>query len=376
MKALALERGVLRYREEAIWLLPVSGIALGLIALAQAVGWWHGLAPWSMLAIFANKALRVLPAVLVVAALYQLLMAIRERPTSPLLTFVERIRRYFADPWLVAARVLPLLVMPVVFMGFSSLKMLIPRYVPFWLDDPLAAIDRVIFLGHQPWELTHALFGSTTASLILDRFYALWMVLLSISIVGFALLAPRTERARFFMSFTLAWLILGVVGAWVLASAGPCYSALIGAASAPEFAGLAEKLTHLSQATEGRFTAPGWQKVLWRFYSTQNYSFGMGISAMPSLHNAIATLYALAAFRLSRRLGWLMTTYAVLIFIGSVHLGWHYAIDGILAAAAMFLIWRWVDRWCVRTGYDAAVARSAELRPAGRPSQRELPATI
>jgi hypothetical protein len=85
---------------------------------------------------------------------------------------------------------------------------------------------------------------------------------------------------------------------------------------------------------------------------------------MPSLHNAIAVLYALAAFRIGRLLGWFMTGYAVIIFIGSVHLGWHYAVDGIVSAAAMVLIWRWVDRWCIRSGYDAAAASE---RPAPAP---------
>jgi hypothetical protein len=347
-------------REEAIWLVPVACMALGLVATAQAVGWAHGLSPWSMLTLYGYKALRALPALLGLAAVVQILIAIREQPGAPLARFAERIRRLFDDPWRVAAAVLPLLLMPLVFVGFSSLKMLMPRFIPFWLDDGFAAIDRMIFLGHQPWQLTHALFGSQPATIFIDRLYGIWVFLLSIAIGGFALFAPRTERARFFMSFTLAWVILGVGGAWLLASAGPCYAKLIGAASASEFSGLMERLVSLSRATDGRINAPGWQEALWRSHSQQVYAFGMGISAMPSLHNAIATLYALAAFRLGRRLGWLMTGYAIVIFVGSVHLGWHYAIDGVVAAAAMILIWRWVDRWCRRSGYDAAVALSRD----------------
>jgi hypothetical protein len=35
-----------------------------------------------------------------------------------------------------------------------------------------------------------------------------------------------------------------------------------------------------------------------------------------------------------------LTAYAVVIFIGSVHLGWHYAIDGYAGIAGTWLIWK------------------------------------
>jgi hypothetical protein len=246
----------------------------------------------------------------------------------------------------------PLILMPLVFVGFSSLKMLMPRFIPFYLDDTFAAMDRLLFFGRQPWEITHHFFGSLAATKTLDFFYSLWVLLLSVAIVGFSLFAPRTERARFFLAFTAAWFFLGFVAAWLLASAGPCYSSNIGAQSAPEFKGLVDRLTEASIATGGRINAPGWQGILWRSHFNEIYFFGMGISAMPSLHNAIATLYALAAFRISRSAGCIMTVFAVIIFVGSVHLGWHYAVDGIFGALAMLAIWRGVDHWCRRSGYD------------------------
>jgi hypothetical protein len=36
-----------------------------------------------------------------------------------------------------------------------------------------------------------------------------------------------------------------------------------------------------------------------------------------------------------------MLIYAALIFVGSIHLGWHYAVDGIVGAAAAIAVW-----WC------------------------------
>jgi hypothetical protein len=339
-------------RVEGLWLLPVVVMACFLFTLSEAVGSHFGVSPSAMLHLYAFKALRVLPALLTACLIYQTILAIRDNPASPLGGLIHRCRTLISDPSMLLARVGPLLLMPLVFVGFSSLKMLMPRFVPFYLDDTFAAMDKALFFGRQPWEITHYFFGSLTATRALDFFYSLWVLLLSVAIVGFALFAPRTERARFFLAFTSAWLFLGFIGAWLLASAGPCFSSQIGAHSAPEFTGLIDRLTQASVATGGAINAPGWQGVLWRSHSNEVYFFGMGISAMPSLHNAVAALYALAAFRLGRLIGWFMTGYAVIIFVGSVHLGWHYAVDGIFGALAMIAIWRGVDYWCRRSGYD------------------------
>jgi len=355
-KALPATR--LSFQEEAMWLMPVGIIAFGLLIVAQVVGFFFDLSPSTMLSGNGYKALRMLPPVLAAGFIVLLILAAREQPKAPTSAFLRRIRQSVAHPWLAAARFGPLLLMPVLFVGFSSLKMLMPRFVPFWLDDTWAGLDRALFFGYQPWELTHALFGSGPATAFIDRLYWMWILLLSLAIVSFALFAPRPDRARFFMSFTLAWLILGVFGAWLGASAGPVYTGLVGAASAPEYAGLVARLDRISMLDGLYLDAPHWQQVLWSAHATKTYSFGMGVSAMPSLHNAIAVLYALAGFRIGRHLGWVLTAYAGLVFVGSIHLGWHYASDGIFAGIAMVLIWRWVDRWCRRSGYDAAVGAS------------------
>jgi membrane-associated phospholipid phosphatase len=93
--------------------------------------------------------------------------------------------------------------------------------------------------------------------------------------------------------------------------------------------------------------ALGAQEMLWSNYQMRDVMVGSGISAMPSMHVAIATLFALVCWRVRRWLGIVMTIYAVIIMIGSVHLGWHYAVDGYLGAAAMLAIW-WCVGWCLR----------------------------
>ena len=55
---------------------------------------------------------------------------------------------------------------------------------------------------------------------------------------------------------------------------------------------------------------------------------------------SMAVLFACAAYHVDRRAGRLFSAYAVLIWIGSIHLGWHYAIDGVVAAVLTLSIWK------------------------------------
>ncbi len=65
-----------------------------------------------------------------------------------------------------------------------------------------------------------------------------------------------------------------------------------------------------------------------------------GISAMPSVHVAMAVLLALIGWARHPLAGTALTAYAVVILIGSVVLGWHYAIDGYVGGLMAFAIWR------------------------------------
>ena len=67
-------------------------------------------------------------------------------------------------------------------------------------------------------------------------------------------------------------------------------------------------------------------------------------------------LFALAASKIRPLLGWIFGAYAALIWIGSIHLGWHYAVDGLVAAASTIALWKvagWLADWLDR---PAAVA--------------------
>ncbi|TGV96166.1 phosphatase PAP2 family protein, partial [Mesorhizobium sp. M2E.F.Ca.ET.154.01.1.1] len=81
------------------------------------------------------------------------------------------------------------------------------------------------------------------------------------------------------------------------------------------------------------------QDMLWGGY-TGATSGSIGISALPSMHVAMAGLFALYATRRSRLAGVLMWAFSGIIMIASVALGWHYALDGYAGALLSVAIWK------------------------------------
>jgi hypothetical protein len=81
------------------------------------------------------------------------------------------------------------------------------------------------------------------------------------------------------------------------------------------------------------------QDLLWESYLGAE---GMikGISAMPSIHVGMCVLLALLAFAGGkRRLGWFFAALTATIFLGSIELGWHYAVDGYAGAVVALATW-------------------------------------
>ncbi len=339
-------------REERAWLVPLTLMVAGIYGVSEFVAVLNGTSTALLVVDYMDKALRAIPLVVSLGLLYHLVRAILSGEEKPLSRLLASLRGQLQDTSLLASRLLPLALMPVLFAAMGMLKMQIPHVIPFYLDETFAAADKALFFGQQPWELTHALFGSTAATVVIDRLYTLWVFGLSVAIGYFSLMAPSAERARFFLSFTAVWIVLGVFGAYIGSSAGPCFLAFMGSPSAPEFAGLMDRLTAMDAAlkVDGGMGlgALNWQKMLWAAHDADKISFSMGISAMPSLHNAIAFLYVLLAFRIGRVAGFLALAFAIMTFVGSVHLGWHYAVDGLVSFAGTYAVWRGVEAYMAR----------------------------
>jgi hypothetical protein len=219
---------------------------------------------------------------------------------------------------------------------YASWKPLIITVVPFRLDAVLMRLDQAIHLGHHPWRLLQPLFGHPAVTLPLDLLYAMWHPVNCAFVIWLAWSGRRFLRARFLLVYALAWILLGTVGATVLSSAGPCYYALVVSGDDP-YGPLFGYLHHL-HASHG-VIAVTIQQNLWAYYSGGSVLPVNGISAMPSVHVAAAVLFALVGWQVGRAMGVGFTIYALVILTGSVHLGWHYAVDGYVSAAAVLLLW-------------------------------------
>lgn len=304
------------------------------------------------------------------AAVVRTRMAL-DRASGGTLTALEAYRR----AWRIEARRDPttdraagiLLVIPVlalVLTSFSTIKQLRPAFAPLVWDIDLMQLDRALHFGRHPWEWLHPVLGHPWITVAIDQLYlAPWLALTVLTLGWQASARPSKLRTQYLISFVFVWAVVGNVLATVFSSGGPCYFALVG--GDPEtYRGLLEYLRRAGGDQELR--AVWLQRELWRAHTDQIPSFGNGVSAMPSAHVAKAVLCALVITGHSRRAGAVVWAFAAVILIGSVHLGWHYAIDGYVAIAVAVATWVGVGRmidWWDRTAEEK---RAEDLRGNGR----------
>lgn len=259
------------------------------------------------------------------------------REGRPLLDdWVEYRRRHFSVHRF-AGLIITCLALAVLLSTFWSYKKVLPVFSPFVWDEPLMRLDRALHLGDDPWALLHPFLGNPAVTLFLDRLYYLWFIFIPVMIAWQGWSLDRRLRSQFLLTYALCWILLGTVLAYWLASAGPCYYGRVTGGPDP-FAPLMTYLGTLDARVP--LNALHVQDWLWSGYIGQGPF--EGISAMPSLHVALPVLYALVGFRVRRWLGAGFAAHAFLTLLGSIHLGWHYAVDGYVSVVAVIVIWRFV----------------------------------
>lgn len=337
------------------WLIAVFAAYAGIaLATAHALGLERGFS----LTLYAEGVLRIyLLWAIALAIGYPAYVIVFVRPRQLTRYLLNALwTRYLTFERLFSASIV-LLMLPFFVSVFTSFKTLIPWINPYDWDPTFMAWDRWLHGGSHPWELLQPLLGYPLVTTLVNAVYHLWFFLLFGMLLWqiFSVSQPRL-RMQFLLTFALSWSLLGSLAATLLASVGPCYYGAVTGLEDP----FAPLMAYLKAADESYpVWALGVQDMLWQAYEARRLEVGAGISAMPSMHVSSSLLLTLLCWRVNRVLGYALGLFTLMILIGSVHLGWHYAIDGYLAIAATLVIWQLVGRFLHSERFGRFFAQSA-----------------
>lgn len=264
------------------------------------------------------------------ATIYRL----RKLPANPLQDLLGEWKTWRL-PERVAVAAPPLLALSLFGSSFGTLKSAIPIMHPYSWDQTFAAWDAAIH-GQDAWRVIQPLVGYPIVTSGLNMVYHAWLLLFNCVLAVLCLLSPEARfRNQFLIAFVLSWTLVGNLAAALLSSVGPCF--MLPMLGDPRYEDLMSYLRSASEVYP--ILALDVQGMLLEGAKGGVGGLGRGISAMPSMHVSISTLIALLAWRISPFWGWAGVAFVVTIMLGSVHLGYHYAIDGYLSIVMTVAIW-------------------------------------
>jgi len=236
---------------------------------------------------------------------------------------------------------------------FVKLKSLIPLINPFAFDPAFESLDRALHFGQQPWELLQGLLGYEWITLFIQRLYYAWFPVFLLTY--YWQLSTRKDpvvRQQFLLSFVACWALIGTLMAIAFSSAGPIYYAEIVPDDPDVYAKPMEYL--LGIHADHPMVMFDIKQILWDGYTGTSPNADIsGISAMPSMHVSLAFLMMLFGWKQGKWFATAYTAFFVYIALGSVHLLWHYAVDGYVSIIATFLIWK-ASGWIAKRSVASA----------------------
>ncbi|MGZ9096963.1 MAG: phosphatase PAP2 family protein [Micavibrio sp.] len=220
---------------------------------------------------------------------------------------------------------------------FLSEKSLIPYLIPYHWDPFFAALDKGVHFGQYPHQWLVPLVETLKLQRLLDFSYQAWFVVI-FSVSSYCLFYEKNlaRRLRFLWSYLLVWMIGGTFLATIFSSVGPVYFREFYPDLVDPYSDI---LLYLASADGEPYRAVKIMNLLLEMHHNTVKFDVNGISAMPSMHVCIAWLIALYAWTVHKAVGVFAFIFAGLILMGSVYLGWHYAIDGYAGIILATLVW-------------------------------------
>lgn len=201
------------------------------------------------------------------------------------------------------------------------IKATLPLVQDYWADPMLAEFDRLI-LGTDAFRIAQLL----PVGPYIDRLYNMWFPWLAVVFTINLFREPSKEKSQAALSFFLTFALVGVIGMFLMPSGGPIFYERLGYGN--DFADL----------NVPALSALG-SDYLWAKRNGFVAEAASGISAMPSMHVAMAMWTFLTLRSVGRRAGYAGAAYASMMVFGSVYLGWHYLSDGIAGALGAVACW-------------------------------------
>lgn len=292
-----------------------------LIGLSTGVGGW-----WAFPAYLGGWAAMTFIAVMI-WVFVEVARLLPSRAEQPLKIIMPRLGQ------VAQAALLPAVIFPLFLGGYTWAKTSIAFSVGYGWERTWADWDSFIF-GTDAWRWAHRLSPDLLAPAWTFYYAVVWTSVMALAGILIAVFASRRFAATYFTALMLSWLIGGIFMAYAISAAGPVFAHLADPELGNRFLPLKAELVRLLGPDDLVLKS---QHYLEAGTTIKMAVKGGGVSAMPSMHIATATILILAAWRTR----WLMPAllFWAMTFFGSVYLGYHYAVDAPVAALVAAICW-------------------------------------
>jgi hypothetical protein len=242
------------------------------------------------------------------------------------------------------------LIIPNYLIGFSLVKNTLHLFPGVNFDTQIAALDQWLHFGMDAWQAYLPVLDSFTFLHGSAFYHPIWTAHLLLGPALIILLdRNRVRRLCYVVTYIACWVLLGNIMAASFYSVGPIFVAPI-LGDETRFAAMA----YLFQGQDFTlsFFAPAIEFLSIR-HMTGEITAGAAISAMPSMHVAMAALIAIYIIRIRWWLAPIGLFYLMMIQAFSVLSGMHYAVDGYVSIIAVAFIW-WFMHRLLNRGQHAA----------------------